>query len=30
MEDIELIREFLVESHDNLSRLDREIIDLEK
>lgn len=30
MDDVELVREFLVESHENLSRLDHEIIELEK
>src|SRR5580700_3285281 len=29
MQDQEVIREFLVESHENLSRLDREIVELE-
>jgi two-component system, chemotaxis family, sensor kinase CheA len=30
MQDQEVIREFLVESHENLSRLDRELVELEK
>jgi two-component system chemotaxis sensor kinase CheA len=30
MQDQEVIREFLVESHENLSRLDQEIVELEK
>ncbi len=30
MQDIELIREFLIESNENLSRLDQEMVDLEK
>src|SRR5690242_11950899 len=30
MQDEEVIREFLVESHENLSRLDQELVDLEK
>jgi two-component system chemotaxis sensor kinase CheA len=30
MQDEEVIREFLVESHENLSRLDRELVELEK
>src|SRR5271168_1074277 len=30
MEDQETIREFLVESHENLSRLDRDLVELEK
>jgi two-component system chemotaxis sensor kinase CheA len=29
-QDEEVIREFLVESHENLSRLDQEIVELEK
>jgi two-component system chemotaxis sensor kinase CheA len=29
-EDQEIIREFLVESHENLSRPDRELVELEK
>ena len=29
-EDQEVIREFLVESHENLSRLDQELVELEK
>ena len=30
MQDQEVIREFLVESHENLSRLDQELVELEK
>jgi two-component system chemotaxis sensor kinase CheA len=30
MEDLDVIREFLAESHENLSRLDQEIVELEK
>src|SRR5664279_5199904 len=30
MQDEEIIREFLVESHENLSRLDQELVELEK
>src|ERR1017187_3921630 len=30
MQDQEVIREFLIESHENLSRLDRELVELEK
>jgi two-component system chemotaxis sensor kinase CheA len=30
MQDKEVVREFLVESHENLSRLDRELVELEK
>src|SRR6202030_4876547 len=30
MQDQDVIREFLVESHENLSRLDRELVELEK
>src|SRR6202161_2880017 len=30
LQDQDVIREFLVESHENLSRLDREIVELEK
>jgi two-component system chemotaxis sensor kinase CheA len=30
LEDQETIREFLVESHENLSRLDQELVELEK
>ena len=30
MEDQEAIREFLVESHENLSRLDQDLVELEK
>jgi two-component system chemotaxis sensor kinase CheA len=30
MQDQEVVREFLVESHENLSRLDRELVELEK
>ena len=30
MQDQDVIREFLVESHENLSRLDQEIVELEK
>src|SRR5215469_6774504 len=30
MEDQDVIREFLAESHENLSRLDHEIVELEK
>src|ERR1700691_3834021 len=30
MQDDEVIREFLVESHENLSRLDQELVELEK
>jgi two-component system chemotaxis sensor kinase CheA len=30
MEDMETIREFLVESHENLSRLDQDLVELEK
>src|SRR6204780_3565559 len=30
MQDEEVIREFLVESHENLSRLDQELVELEK
>jgi two-component system chemotaxis sensor kinase CheA len=30
MQDEEVIREFLVESHENLSRLDQELVALEK
>ena len=30
LEDQETIREFLVESHENLSRLDQDLVELEK
>ncbi|HYW48760.1 MAG TPA: hybrid sensor histidine kinase/response regulator [Bryobacteraceae bacterium] len=30
MQDLDVIREFLVESHENLSRLDQELVELEK
>ena len=30
MQDQDVIREFLVESHENLSRLDQELVELEK
>ena len=30
MQDEDVIREFLVESHENLSRLDQELVELEK
>ena len=30
MQDQEVVREFLVESHENLSRLDQELVELEK
>ena len=30
LQDQDVIREFLMESHENLSRLDREIVELEK
>jgi two-component system chemotaxis sensor kinase CheA len=29
-QDLDVIREFLVESHENLSRLDQELVELEK